>query len=147
MSEENMQEQGCSGSCSSCSSNCSSRQPSKEDLLAPLNQYSRVKRVIGVVSGKGGVGKSLVTSYLSVLMSRKGYNVAVLDADITGPSIPKAFGLHERVSGSEIGILPAETKTGIKVMSVNLLLDKEDTPVLWRGPIIAGTVKQFWSEV
>lgn len=147
MSEEQVQEQGCSGSCSSCASNCSSRKPSKEDLLAPVNEYSKVKRVIGVVSGKGGVGKSLVTSYLSVLMNRKGYKVAVLDADITGPSIPKAFGLHERATASEMGILPAVTKTGIKVMSVNLLLDQEDTPVLWRGPIIAGTVKQFWSEV
>jgi Mrp family chromosome partitioning ATPase len=116
-------------------------------MYEPLNEYSRVKKVIGVVSGKGGVGKSFVTSYLSVLLNRKGYHTAVLDADVTGPSIPKAFGIHGRTEANEMGLLPAETKTGVKIMSINLLLDSEDTPVIWRGPIIAGTVKQFWSDV
>ena len=109
---------------------------------------SNVKKVIGVVSGKGGVGKSLVTSMLAVTMQRRGYKTAILDADITGPSIPKAFGLKTGcVEGSEFGMLPPQTKTGIEVMSVNLLVDDETKPVVWRGPVIAGTVKQFWSEV
>jgi Mrp family chromosome partitioning ATPase len=116
-------------------------------MFEPLNEYSRVKKVIGVVSGKGGVGKSFVTSYLSVLLNRKGYHTAILDADVTGPSIPKAFGIHGRTEANEMGLLPAESEKGIKIMSVNLLLDSEDTPVIWRGPIIAGTVKQFWSDV
>ncbi len=120
---------------------------SKEDFRVPLNSYSTVKKVIGIISGKGGVGKSFITSYLSVLMNRKGYHIGILDADITGPSIPKAFGIHSKASGNELGILPAVSKEGIKIMSVNLLLETEDTPVIWRGPIIAGTVKQFWSEV
>lgn len=137
----------CSGSCGSCQESCSSRQPSKQDLLEPMNQYSSVKRVIGVVSGKGGVGKSFITSYLSVLLQRKGYSTAILDADVTGPSIPKAFGIHEKAQGNEMGIFPAESKNGTKVMSVNLLLDEEEMPVIWRGPVIAGTVKQFWSQV
>ncbi len=147
MSETYESQSDCSSDCSSCSANCSTRQPSKEDFLAPLNAYSKVKKVIGIVSGKGGVGKSFITSYLSVLMNRKGYNIGILDADITGPSIPKAFGIHSKASANELGILPAVSKTGIKVMSVNLLLETEDTPVIWRGPVIAGTVKQFWSEV
>jgi len=137
----------CDNNCSSCSENCASRKPSREELLEPLNQYSKVKRVIGVVSGKGGVGKSLVTSSLAVEFQRKGYKTAVLDADITGPSIPRAFGIKERAQANEMGILPAVTESGIQVMSVNLLLDTEETPVIWRGPVIAGTVKQFWSEV
>lgn len=137
----------CSNDCGSCQEECASRTTSKESFLAPANEYSNVKKVIGVVSGKGGVGKSFVTSYLSVLLRRKGYQTAILDADITGPSIPKAFGIHEKAKGSELGIYPAETKTGIKVMSCNLLLETEDTPVIWRGPVIAGTVKQFWSDV
>lgn len=137
----------CSGSCGSCSSDCDSRKPSREELLEPMNEYSKVKRVIGVVSGKGGVGKSFVTSYLSVLMKRRGYETAILDADVTGPSIPKAFHIHEKVTANEMGIFPALSKEGVKVMSINLLLDSEETPVVWRGPIIAGTVKQFWSEV
>lgn len=140
-------ESSCSSDCSSCQEDCSSRQPSKEDFLEPLNSYSKVKKVIGVVSGKGGVGKSFITSYLSVLMNRKGYATGILDADITGPSIPKAFGIHSKAAGNELGILPAVSKDGIKIMSVNLLLETEDTPVIWRGPVIAGTVKQFWSEV
>ena len=117
-------------------------------MMAPTNKGSKIKHVIGVVSGKGGVGKSLVTSMLAVTMARRGYKRAVLDADITGPSIPRVFGLvGGQVQGSEDGMLPAETKTGIKVMSINLLMEEEDKPVVWRGPIIAGTVKQFWSEV
>lgn len=133
----------CNHDCSNCSSKCS-----KESLLAPQNQASHVKHVIGVVSGKGGVGKSLVTSLLSVAMQRRGYKCAILDADITGPSIPKAFGLKTgSITGSELGMFPAITKTGIEVMSINLLLDDEKKPVVWRGPVIAGTVKQFWSEV
>ena len=148
MSEEVYeQESSCSSDCSSCGSNCGSRKPSKEDFLAPMNQYSRVKHVIGVVSGKGGVGKSFVTSYLSVLMNRKGYKTAVLDADITGPSIPKSFGIHKKAQANELGILPEVTNQGTEIMSVNLLLEDEETPVVWRGPVIAGTVKQFWSDV
>ncbi|MDF2587826.1 MAG: Dinitrogenase iron-molybdenum cofactor biosynthesis protein [Anaerocolumna sp.] len=147
MSDVYETESSCASDCSSCKANCSSRKPSKEDFLVPLNSYSRVKKVIGIVSGKGGVGKSFITSYLSVLMNRKGYQTAILDADITGPSIPKAFGIHSKASGTELGILPAVTKNGTKIMSVNLLLETEDTPVVWRGPVIAGTVKQFWSDV
>ena len=140
MSEEN--KQGCSGDCSNCSEKCSA-----ESLIEPCNQYSNIKKVIGIVSGKGGVGKSLVTAMNAVMMSRKGYKVGILDADITGPSIPKIFGINERARQNELGILPAETKGGIKVMSVNLLLEKPDSPVVWRGPVIAGAVKQFWTEV
>ena len=133
----------CNHDCASCSQKCS-----KESLLAPQNKLSNVKKVIGVVSGKGGVGKSLVTSMLAVTMQRRGYQTAILDADITGPSIPKAFGLKTGcVEGCEFGMLPPKTKTGIEVMSVNLLVDDETKPVVWRGPVIAGTVKQFWSEV
>ena len=138
--------ENCTHDCSTCSANCPSKnQP--ESLLAPQNALSNVKKVIGVVSGKGGVGKSLVTSLLAVEMSRRGYKTAVLDADITGPSIPQTFGLHTRAEGSAEGIYPVITKTGIEVMSVNLLLEDETSPVVWRGPVIAGTVKQFWSDV
>lgn len=139
--------ESCSGSCDGCSLECSSRKPSREELFEPLNEYSQVKKVIGVVSGKGGVGKSFVTSYLSVLLKRKGYVTAILDADVTGPSIPKAFGIHGTAKGNEAGIFPAESETGVRLMSINLLLDSEETPVIWRGPVIAGTVKQFWSDV
>lgn len=139
--------EGCTGSCSSCGADCSSRQPSREELLEPVNKYSRVKRVIGVVSGKGGVGKSFVTSYLTVKMQRKGYSTAILDADITGPSIPKAFGVSGKTYSTEQGMIPAQSTYGTKMMSINLLVDKEDTPVIWRGPVIAGAVKQFWTEV
>ena len=134
----------CTHDCSTCSSNCSSRKP--ESLLEAPNPLSNVKHVIGVVSGKGGVGKSLVTSMLAVLMQREGYKVGILDADITGPSIPKAFGLKPGVSGGPEGMIPPSTTTGIDVMSVNLLLEEEDKPVVWRGPVIAGVVKQFWNE-
>lgn len=142
-----MSEEQCTGSCGSCTADCASRQPSKEELLEPANKYSKIKRVIGVVSGKGGVGKSFVTSYLSVCMQRKGYQTAILDADITGPSIPKSFGITGKVSNGPQGIVPAESENGTKVMSINLLMDKEDAPVIWRGPVIAGAVKQFWTEV
>ncbi len=133
----------CTHDCSTCKQKCS-----KESLLAPMNKASRIRRVIGVVSGKGGVGKSLVTSMLAVSMQRRGYTCAILDADITGPSIPKAFGIGGgTVTGNELGMFPPKTKTGIEIMSVNLLMDEETKPVVWRGPVIAGTVKQFWSEV
>ncbi|MBR6754260.1 MAG: Mrp/NBP35 family ATP-binding protein, partial [Clostridia bacterium] len=108
---------------------------------------SKIKKVVAVMSGKGGVGKSLVTSLLAVLASRAGYKTAILDADITGPSIPKAFGIKEKAMGNDEGILPVESRTGIKMMSVNLLLEEDNTPVVWRGPVIAGTVKQFWTDV
>ncbi len=136
----------CTSNCSTCTADCASRKPSKEELLEPLNSYSNVKKVIGVVSGKGGVGKSFITSYLSVLMNRKGYKSAVLDADVTGPSVPKAFGMNEKATGSEMGLFPVISENGVKVMSINLLLETEETPVLFRGPVIAGVVKQFWSE-
>lgn len=137
--------QGCSGNCSSCGESCSSRDP--KSLLEPTGDYNNIKHVIGVVSGKGGVGKSMVTSMLAVLMSRMGYKVGILDADITGPSIPKTFGIESRAYQTEIGIMPAVTKTGIKIMSINLLLPETDAPVIWRGPVIAGAVKQFWHDV
>ena len=133
---------GCSGDCSSCSSECE-----KKDLRVACNEYSKVKKVIGVVSGKGGVGKSLVTSMLATAMQVKGNACAILDADVTGPSIPKAFGAKGPALQNEMGILPAESKTGIKLMSINLLLEKEDAPVIWRGPVISGVVQQFWSDV
>ena len=135
----------CTHNCESCSANCASRE--KESLLAPLNQMSKVKKVIGIVSGKGGVGKSLVTGLMSVLSQRAGYKTAIMDADITGPSIPKMFGIKEKAQGSEMGIFPVMSKTGIEIMSLNLLVQNETDPVVWRGPVIAGTVKQFWSDV
>ncbi|MBQ5321287.1 MAG: Mrp/NBP35 family ATP-binding protein [Oscillospiraceae bacterium] len=135
----------CTHNCSSCSENCSER--SQESLIASLNRFSSVKKVIGVVSGKGGVGKSSVTALLATAMSKKGYKTAVLDADITGPSIPKAFGITEKPKGTEEYIIPCKSKGGIDIMSVGLLLENETDPVLWRGPIIAGTVKQFWTDV
>ena len=141
----------CTNDCSTCTANCASksRGASTEPQVEKENDYSRVKHVIGIVSGKGGVGKSLVTSMLAVSMQRLGYKAAILDGDITGPSIPKIFGLEdERVSGSEDGImLPPQTKTGIEIMSVNLLLDDPTKPVLWRGSLISGIVKQFWTDV
>ncbi|MBR4073585.1 MAG: Mrp/NBP35 family ATP-binding protein [Clostridia bacterium] len=135
----------CSGNCSSCGENCASRD--SKSLLEPTGEYNNIKNVIAVVSGKGGVGKSMVTSLLAVTMARKGYKVGILDADITGPSIPKAFGINSRAMQNELGILPAVTKGGIKLMSVNLLLPDTDSPVVWRGPVIAGAVKQFWHDV
>ena len=140
MSEE------CTHDCSSCGASCPSKVASENMYEAP-NPLSNVKNVIGVVSGKGGVGKSLVTCMLAVNLSRQGYRVGILDADITGPSVPKIFGLHADVEGDEHGLIPPKTKTGIEIMSVNLLLDDERKPVVWRGPVIAGTVKQFWTDV
>ena len=136
---------GCNHDCSSCGSDCKSK--NHESMHEELNKYSKVKKVIGVVSGKGGVGKSLVTSMLAVTFNRMGKKTAILDADITGPSIPKAFGIKERCVGSDEGIIPITTETGINVMSINLLLQNETDPVVWRSPIITGTVKQFWSDV
>ena len=138
----------CSGNCSSCGESCSSRTEEQTSFIAPLNDASSVKKVIGIVSGKGGVGKSLVTSMMAVKMRNKGYKTAILDADITGPSIPTAFGLANDGVGVTAGnlMIPATTSTGIDVMSANLLLDSETDPVIWRGPVIAGAVKQFWQE-
>ena len=139
----------CNHDCGSCSANCDSRKADKSEFLEALNPASSVKKVIGVVSGKGGVGKSLVTSMLAVSMNHKGKKTAVLDADITGPSIPMAFGIgNEGVATSPDGklMLPAKSMEGVEVMSANLLLDKDTDPVIWRGPVIAGVVKQFWNE-
>ena len=135
----------CTHDCSTCSSkDCGERKITKE----PLNELSKVKKVIGVVSGKGGVGKSFVTSTLSVLMQKKGFNTAILDADITGPSIPKMFGVSDKARTlDDKYLLPAVTKSGIQMMSINLLLENETDPVVWRGPVIAGAVKQFWTDV
>ena len=134
----------CTHDCSSCSQNCGEKQ---KDLHAKLNEFSSIKKVVAVGSGKGGVGKSSVTSLLAVMMARRGYKVGVLDADITGPSIPRAFGLKQKAQGADIGILPAETHMNIKVMSINLLLEDENQPVVWRGPVLAGAVTQFWTDV
>ena len=136
---------GCSHNCSSCSENCSDRKA--ESLLAEQNSMSNVKNVIAIVSGKGGVGKSLVTSMLAVTMQRKGLTAAILDGDITGPSIPKEFGIYEKARGTEDGLFPSMSKSGIRIMSTNLLLENETDPVIWRGPVIAGMVKQFWTDV
>lgn len=134
----------CTHNCSTCSANCGSRD--KQSMYEAPHPATNVKHIVGVVSGKGGVGKSLVTTMLAVLMQRRGYRVGILDADITGPSIPKAFGLNKPVEGDQDGMVPPATTTGIEIMSVNLLLDDETRPVVWRGPVIAGTVKQFWSQ-
>ena len=138
----------CNHDCSSCSQSCSSREgQAPADLHEELNPLSSVRKVIGVVSGKGGVGKSIVTSLMAVMFGRKGYHTAILDADITGPSIPKAFGINEKAVGSEAGLFPVKTHGGTDIMSVNLILENDTDPVLWRGPILAGAVKQFWSDV
>ncbi len=134
----------CTHNCETCGQNCSER---KTSFLEAPHRLSNIKKVIGVVSGKGGVGKSSVTAMMAVLINRDGYKTAILDADITGPSIPKAFGIKEKASGTEEGILPVKTKTGIDIMSINLLLENDTDPVVWRGPVIAGTVKQFWTDV
>ena len=135
----------CTHDCSTCGADCASRQA--ESLLAPPNAMSHIKKVIAVMSGKGGVGKSLVTGLMAVLAARNGKKTAILDADITGPSIPKMFGVRDPAMGSEDGIFPAETRTGIRLMSLNLLLEKDTDPVVWRGSLISGTVKQFWTDV
>ena len=138
--------ENCTHDCSTCSANCPSK-GKQESLLIPANPLSEVKHIIGVVSGKGGVGKSLVTSMLAVLLQREGYKVGILDADITGPSIPKTFGLKNvEVYGDDNGMIPPSTTTGIDVISVNLLLGDETKPVVWRGAMIAGAVQQFWKD-
>lgn len=138
--------ENCTHDCSTCGENCPSRNEPQSFLEKP-HPLSHIKKVIGVVSGKGGVGKSLVSSLLAVTMQRRGLSTAILDADITGPSIPKCFGLKARAVSDENGLYPVETKTGIRVMSVNLLLEEETSPVVWRGPVIAGAIKQFWTDV
>lgn len=136
-----------SGSCTKSSCEGCSSNKGHQSFIVEQNKYSNIKHVIGVVSGKGGVGKSFVTSSLAVNMAKQGYKVGILDADITGPSIPKMFGAHEQVVGDENGnMIPFETPEGIKLISVNLLMDDEEAPVIWRGPVIAGVVKQFWNE-
>ena len=134
--------ENCTHDCGNCSQNCYERDPH-----AQLNAYSSIKKVVAVSSGKGGVGKSSVTAMLAVYMARRGYKVGILDADITGPSIPKAFGITRKAKGSAMGIMPEETHMGIKVMSINLLLEQDDQPVVWRGPVLAGAVTQFWTDV
>ena len=135
----------CTHNCSTCSSNCDKKD--KNSLLEQPHALSKIKHVIAVVSGKGGVGKSIVTSMLAVNMQRLGYKTAILDADITGPSIPKSFGLKAGIDGDDNGIIPPTTTSGIDIMSINLLLQNDTQPVIWRGPVIAGTVKQFWTDV
>ena len=137
--------ESCNHDCSSCSADCGDRDP--KSFLEQPHAQSTIRKVIGVVSGKGGVGKSMVSSMLAANFQKKGYHTAVLDADITGPSIPKAFGINEHAMGDQNGIYPAISKTGIQTMSVNLLLEDITDPVIWRGPVIAGTVKQFWQDV
>ena len=139
--------ENCTHDCSSCGESCSEREAAQTSFKVDLGAHSSVKKVIGIVSGKGGVGKSLITSLLAVNMQKNGHQTAILDADITGPSIPKAFGLTQKAKGCDFGILPEKSKLGIDIMSINLLLEKDTEPVVWRGPVIAGTVKQFWSDV
>ena len=136
----------CTHNCSSCGENCSSRQE-PQSLLKQLHRDAKVGKVYGIVSGKGGVGKSMVTSQLAVTMRRRGHSVGILDADITGPSIPKAFGVHGQATGGEDCMYPLESRTGIQMISTNLLLADETDPVIWRGPVIAGVVQQFWTDV
>ncbi len=140
--ERKCNEQGCTGDCSSCS-----KAANPEITKEQGNPYSSIKKTIGIVSGKGGVGKSLVTGTLATLMRRRGNQVGIMDADITGPSIPKMFGVKSRAYQNELGLLPAATQGDIRIMSVNLLLETEDSPVVWRGPVLAGVVKQFYNDV
>ena len=137
--------ESCSHNCESCASKCD--QANETSFLEEQNAMSDIKNVIAVVSGKGGVGKSLVTSLLAVYTRREGFETAIIDADITGPSMPQSFGVHKKAEGSDLGLFPVETATGIKMMSLNLLLENENDPVVWRGPVIAGAVKQFWTDV
>ncbi len=138
--------EACTHDCKTCGQNCKERKE-PQDFIVPQNLQSDIKKVIGVVSGKGGVGKSFVTCALAAAIQRSGKAAAVLDADITGPSVPRLFGLKAKAESGEIGIFPEKTKTGVKVMSINLLLQSDTDPVVWRGPVIAGTVKQFWTDV
>lgn len=137
----------CDNNCSSCQLECEDRKENSKDFTEELHKFSSVKKVIGVVSGKGGVGKSLVTSLMAVTMNKLDYKVAILDADITGPSIPKSFGLEGRAMANQYGLLPVKSSKGIDIMSINLLLENDTDPVVWRGPVISGAVKQFWSDV
>ena len=137
--------QECTHDCSSCSQNCSSRQPA--DLRKPANPHSSIKKVIGVVSGKGGVGKSMTSAMLAIALRRRGYQTGILDADITGPSIPRLLGIHGRAMADDQGCWPLKSRLGIDVMSINLLVENEEDPVVWRGPVIAGAVEQFWTDV
>ena len=139
--------ENCNQDCASCGDNCDERKEQQTDFLVKPHELSNIKKVIAVVSGKGGVGKSLVTSMLAVKMKKEGFNTAILDADITGPSIPKAFGLKDKAYGTDLGMFPVKSNLGIDIISINLLLKNDTDPVVWRGPLIAGTVKQFWSEV
>ncbi len=139
--------ENCDQNCQSCGEDCGERQEKRTDFFEKLHELSDVKKVYAIVSGKGGVGKSLVTSMLTVAMNKRGFHTAILDADVTGPSIPKIFGVKEKAVVNEIGIFPVKSKTGIDMMSVNLLLENETDPVIWRGPLIAGAVKQFWTDV
>ncbi|MCR4692869.1 MAG: Mrp/NBP35 family ATP-binding protein [Firmicutes bacterium] len=135
----------CTHNCESCGQNCGSKEP--QSFLEKPHELSNIKKVIGVVSGKGGVGKSIVTSLLAVIMQRRGFNTAILDADITGPSIPKTFGISGKVEGTDNALFPAKSKMGTQIISTNMLLEKDTDPVIWRGPVIAGVVKQFWTDV
>ncbi len=137
----------CDQSCGSCGEDCAERKESRTNFLEQPHELSSIKKVIGVVSGKGGVGKSLVTSMLAASINRKGYNTAILDADVTGPSIPKAFGITSKAGSNALGLLPTKSKAGIEIMSINMLLNNETDPVVWRGPMLAGAVKQFWTDV
>jgi len=139
--------ESCNKGCSTCSEDCAEREAQPKSLLESPHECSDIKKVIAVVSGKGGVGKSLVTSMLAVSMNRMGYQTAILDADVTGPSVPKEFGINQKAAATELGIMPIRTKTGIDIMSVNLILENDTDPVIWRGPIISGMVKQFWTDV
>lgn len=136
----------CTSNCNTCEVEFGSKE-TKPDFKVQTHEYSSIKKVIGIVSGKGGVGKSLVTSLMAVMMQQRGYHSAILDADITGPTIPKVFGLKQKATGNELGLFPVKSKTGIDIMSINLILEKETDPVVWRGPIVANAVKQFWSDV
>lgn len=142
-----MSQESCNYDCSSCGENCSSRESKPSDFIEKPHASSKIDKVIGVISGKGGVGKSLITALLAAQLNRRGYHTGVLDADVTGPSIPRIFGVHGKAMGNDKGILPAKTSKGIDIMSVNLLLDDESAPVVWRGPIIGNVVKQFWTDV
>lgn len=137
----------CTHDCSSCKADCSSRKPSKEDFLKPMNKYSNIKKIIGVVSGKGGVGKSLVSCMLASKCAKAGLKVGILDADVTGPSVPKSFGITDRAMQDDECLLPAVSENGVKIMSINLLLEDVNSPVVWRGPVISGVIEQFWSDV
>jgi Mrp family chromosome partitioning ATPase len=140
LTEEKNMDKGCSNSCEKCKTEKNEDKNPINDLSVDMHHLSSIKKVIAVVSGKGGVGKSMVTSMLAVLMKRKGYHSAVLDADITGPSIPKAFNIKERASGSDLGMYPIKSKTGIDIMSINLLLEHDTDPVVWRGPLLGNVV-------